>query len=313
MLRDENGPKPFWGVYALDLTQQPVLDYIRSVFDRVFNQWGFGYIKIDFLVHAVMDGWRQDCLQTVAQAFRRGLQVIREVAGEDNFILGCGCPMGPAIGIVDGMRIGTDVSSRWFVPMNLGAWPEGNCCIRPSAVYSVWRQWMHRRWWQNDPDCLQVREDGSQPEKAMFAREFGGAFATEPPFGLSVEESSFWTRLVWFTGGMSLVSENMTSLAPERAAMLERAFPPGAQVPRVVDWYGNLRVPVLMTEGSPIRVGVFNMSDDDAIVQLPADRLGLSSPWSLREIWTGEELAGDGTEVAFPPVPAHGARIWELK
>jgi len=90
------------------------------------------------------------------QAFREALRTVRSVA-KDRFVLACGSPMGPAVGLCDGMRIGYDVSSRWWVPMNLGAWPSGNCNIRAAAIHTFWRQWMHQVWWQNDPDCLVVR------------------------------------------------------------------------------------------------------------------------------------------------------------
>jgi hypothetical protein len=33
------------------------------------------------------------------------LQTLRDAAGEDVFIIGCGCPIGPGVGIVDGMRV----------------------------------------------------------------------------------------------------------------------------------------------------------------------------------------------------------------
>ena len=46
-------------------------------------------------------------LGTTAPAnVRRGLEIIREEAGDATFILGCTCHFGPAIGLVDGMRVG---------------------------------------------------------------------------------------------------------------------------------------------------------------------------------------------------------------
>ena len=35
--------------YALDLDNPSVLDYLRRVFDRVLNDWGFDLVKLDFL------------------------------------------------------------------------------------------------------------------------------------------------------------------------------------------------------------------------------------------------------------------------
>ena len=55
-----------------------------------------------------------DPARTRAERLRLGLEAIRAGAGDDAFLLGCGCPLGPAIGVVDGMRIGPDVAPWWF-------------------------------------------------------------------------------------------------------------------------------------------------------------------------------------------------------
>lgn len=44
----------------------------------------------------------------------RAVKLIRDTAGKDIFIVGCGFPLGTAIGYVNAMRIGADVDKRWF-------------------------------------------------------------------------------------------------------------------------------------------------------------------------------------------------------
>ena len=44
---------------------------------------------------------------------RAGFEAVRRGAGDDTFLLGCGAPLGPTIGVVDGMRIGPDVAPWW--------------------------------------------------------------------------------------------------------------------------------------------------------------------------------------------------------
>jgi len=46
---------------------------------------------------------------TPIQAYREGLNVIRKAVGK-SFILGCGAPLLPSAGLVDGMRIGEDTA-----------------------------------------------------------------------------------------------------------------------------------------------------------------------------------------------------------
>ena len=79
--------------------------------------------------------------------------------GEETFLLGCGCPLGAAVGVVDGMRIGPDVAPRWRAEATRSASPRSRRrCPPRGAVRSILaRAWMHRRLWLNDPDCLMAR------------------------------------------------------------------------------------------------------------------------------------------------------------
>src|SRR6266542_2168923 len=117
---------------------------------------------------------RCDAEVTRAQAYRRGLEAVREAVGE-RFILGCWNPLGASIGLIDGARISPDVAPFWHPPGGAGDdvapfWhPPGgagdaahNRMSAPSALNairnSITRWWMHGRLWQNDPDCLLVRD-----------------------------------------------------------------------------------------------------------------------------------------------------------
>ncbi|MDF1541215.1 MAG: alpha-galactosidase, partial [Candidatus Thorarchaeota archaeon] len=105
------GENPLWlgNYYALDLTNPKVIDHIKKIFKKLKKD-GFTYFKIDFLYHAALEGRRQDANMTRAQAIRQGLEAIRETVGDD-LILGCGAPLGPCIGLVNMMRIGTDIGT----------------------------------------------------------------------------------------------------------------------------------------------------------------------------------------------------------
>ena len=300
-------------VFGLDLTHPEVLAWLRTTFDRVFREWGFDYVKIDFLIHALQPGKRHDPAKTSVEAFRQGMQVIRESAGADRFILNCGSPLGPAIGLCDAMRIGFDVGGRWDAPMRLGEWPQGNCSIRAAAYPALFRQWMHRVWWQNDPDCLLVRD-----RAVPFEIEAMTKLKTELPapnlavapsdFGLSRAEAEFWVRAVWFTGSMGMVSEVWSELSPERQALLQRAFPPHPWKVRWLDHYEHPDVCVLQTQDGPAMVGIFNLSEEPRTLTLPQSRLPPTTRW--HEWLSGETIALEGSHAVFPALPPRSARIW---
>ncbi|MCB1167832.1 MAG: alpha-galactosidase, partial [Leptospiraceae bacterium] len=124
LLKDHKGRpvraliNPNWGgkTYALDVTHPAYLSYIEKV-TRHFVKLGFNYLKLDFLFTPFFRGRYHNPSTTGAMRLRHALEVIRKAAGKKTFILGCGCPLFPSVGIVDGQRISMDVNSMWEKPM----------------------------------------------------------------------------------------------------------------------------------------------------------------------------------------------------
>ena len=133
---------------ALDVTHPGAEAWLREVFTTLRGT-GIDYFKIDFLFAGAMDGRRANPLHGV-EAYRHGLRVIRESIGDDAYLLGCGAPILPSVGLVDAMRVGPDISHTYE--------PEDTDLSQPSqraaARNTRWRAWQHGRFWINDPDCL---------------------------------------------------------------------------------------------------------------------------------------------------------------
>ena len=302
------------GVFGLDLTHPEVQQFVRETFRQVFREWGFDYIKIDFIVHGAIEGCRVDPTKTGIEAFRIGMRIIREEAGEDRFILNCGSPILASVGLCDGMRIGMDVGGRWAAPMNLKEWRHGNCCIKAAANSTVWRQWMHRIWWHNDPDCIVLRNTPVPEELRKFVNNpLQDREIRIEEFGLSDEESGCWLRLVWMSGGMFILSEEIAGIPDGKWNLLEEMAVPNQQPVCWVDDYRNPELGLLKTTSGPLMVGLFNLSDQPVDLSLNAGELGLSNVWNFAERLGGETFSGQGAEVCFPPLPPHAGRVWMLQ
>jgi len=298
----------------LDLTHPEAIEFIRQTFRRVFSDWGFKYVKLDFLQHALAPGIRHDERPTSIESFRAALQAIREVAGDDVFILCCGSAFGPTIGLCDGMRVGFDTGGGWDSPIKFPSWPDGNCCVKAAAKPAFFRHWMHRHWWINDPDCLIARSEPLDCEVetlTRIAKEMGKP-GRAAKFCLTDDEAACWTRFVWMLGGFSMSSEIWSHLTPQRRELLERASRPNTQPTIWVDWYAHPELCILRTKTDPLLVGVFNFSDETLEVGFPASKLALSQ-WEFSEVFDKATFEGRGSVISFPAIAPHSARIWQLK
>ncbi len=100
LLRDADGKTVtagfVWNSFtlALDLTNPEALAYTQDVVRTAVRDWGFTYLKLDFLYAAALDGVYQDPTLSRAQVLRKGLEALREAAGPEITMLGCGCPLG---------------------------------------------------------------------------------------------------------------------------------------------------------------------------------------------------------------------------
>ena len=134
---------------ALDVTRPGAEAYLREVFGT-FRDLGIDYFKIDFIYAGAMDGRRAEREVSGVEAYRHGLGVIREAIGPEAYLLGCGAPILPSVGLVDAMRIGPDIAHH-YEPLDGDLSQPSQ---RAAAQNTRWRAWQHGRFWVNDADCL---------------------------------------------------------------------------------------------------------------------------------------------------------------
>jgi alpha-galactosidase len=119
MLRDEHRHMVSaginWGdrLYALDSSNPAVLDWLATLMKRA-RGLGFDFLKLDFLYAGALPGMRAGGLPREA-AYRRSMQVMREALGEDAYLLACGAPILPSLGIADALRVGPDTAGEWEI------------------------------------------------------------------------------------------------------------------------------------------------------------------------------------------------------
>jgi alpha-galactosidase len=165
-------PGQGWGqqLSALDVTHPGAEAYLREVFGTL-RDMGFDYFKIDFIYAGAMEGRRADPSVPGGAAYRHGLRVIREAIGPESYLLGCGAPILPSVGLVDAMRVGPDIGHH-FEPLDGDLSQPSQ---RAAAQNTRWRAWQHGRFWVNDSDCLVAGPHVERREDwATVVERFGG-------------------------------------------------------------------------------------------------------------------------------------------
>ncbi|WP_428267238.1 glycoside hydrolase family 36 protein [Haliangium sp.] len=198
---------PLWRarLYALDLSHPEVLDWLYETFTRLCAA-GFDYFKIDFLFAGIRTGGRRDPALSPVEAYRRGLGAIRRAIGNQRYLLACGAPLGPSIGLVDGMRVSADVRESWH-HRAWAALARGTDIpsLRDSLRNNLTRAFMHRVWWRNDPDCLLIRERRT---------------------ALTDKEIELMVTVLGMTGGAIFLSDDLAAIRPERLDLAAAILPP---------------------------------------------------------------------------------------
>ena len=144
------------GFYALDFEKEEVREYIKAFFDKVFNEWKFDMVKLDFLYAAAIEPRNG---KTRGQLMCEAMDFLRECCG-DKIILGCGVPLAPAFGVVDACRISCDVENTFKEKFYVKVTNQEIISAKMAMVNSIYRRHLNGRIWANDPDVFFLRDDG---------------------------------------------------------------------------------------------------------------------------------------------------------
>lgn len=293
-------PYAFGSVYCLDTTHPEALEWLRSVFNTVVHEWGYEYLKLDFLYAGAIDGKRFDPGATRAQAFRRGLSAIREAAGDETYILGCGTPLGPAAGLVNGARIAGDTAPKWdetLVSEVIGHRAGPGVANAARSMFA--RYFLHRRWFIADPDCLMSRFRDTK---------------------LNGAEVLTHAACVAMAGGALFISDNLAELEPPDIALAQKLIPP-ADTPAVpADLFdSDIASTLVMSFGGAggrwAVVARFNWDAHTADLPVYFDRAGLDpeTEYHVYDLWEDRYYGRKKGMITLPRVPGHGSRMLSLR
>jgi alpha-galactosidase len=191
--------------YCLDLSRHDVLDYLKTLIDRAVDEWGFRYLKLDFLYAGLFSG---DFAEggSPYEHYHRAAAILtgrtKTASGRPVTCLGCGAPLGPSYRHFPLSRIGTDTREEWDwnLPRLLGH------VGRPSAYLNlldtIGRSYLDGAVYINDPDVIFLRSKNcglSENEKELIALVnflLGGQIMfSDDPLGLTEGDITLTRRI----------------------------------------------------------------------------------------------------------------------
>jgi len=303
--------------HVLDPTHPDVARFLGDLF-RGLRKDGFTYFKLDFLYGAAYEAIRHDPEVTGTQALRLGLKQIADAVNppgkpEKAFILACGAPLMPVVGLVHGARTGGDVGVPQMEDGKAGPPHVGFPLILSMARNQAARLFFDRSLFAIDADVVMAPAPQLTPDEARVMITVGA-----------------------LSGGIFMLSDDLETLPAERLALLRNpnllalVGGPAAEPVHLFSapereaqdhWFAfPQELPPLWVrrdpDGSAV-VAVYNWSDSAKPYRLHfSEAIGADGTFSVFDLWSPRRggralgLKRDGLRLTLP---RHSVRLLRMK
>ncbi len=289
---------------------------VRAWWDELFRRYagyGYRYFKLDFLAWTVRGRRFTNPKAGPGELMRHIIDPIRAAVGPGSRILGCNFNLDGGPGLVDDVRVSSDIHSRWK-------------SVKENACAVAARFWAHERFWINDPDFALCRgeETSDDPNlhqlKAMlpFVRPEDtnpqGVDYLDSLVDLSQAEAEVLLSLVIASGGAMNLSDNLPRLNETGLRLLRKAVQAekGAAAVPLDLFRSELASFWIQKLASGLhRVLLVNWTDRPALREL--DLGGLNVPTAgLVNFWTDASVPVKAGKVSAH-LPPHSCLLIESK
>lgn len=188
---DDDG---LFGYPSVDFTVPEAAEYLKEIFTRISREWGFRYIKIDLVLHAISAGRHRDAHFNAIKNYRRALAIINEAVTPDTYLISCTAPIGASTGLVDGTRTSSDIFDNWE-------------SVRKIALQNLRRYYYDKRSLNVDSDCFLSRTSANEDELCFR------------PCSRTRDEIRTHAALIAASGGTIMFSDKVSLLGDEQIAL----------------------------------------------------------------------------------------------
>jgi len=160
---------------AWDLSNPEVGSWLDATFRRVVDEWGFRYLKLDFLYAGFLEGGRRGggaAWEHYERVVSRITSRRANAAGLPIAWLGCGAPLESSYRHFPLMRIGADTKEAWDDFRASLVRHQGRPSAKLNLLYTLGRSVLDGSVFVNDPDVVFCRTKGmryAEKEKELIA------------------------------------------------------------------------------------------------------------------------------------------------
>jgi len=175
------------GAWALDTRVPEVREHIRDFMGVVTREWGYRFLKLDFLFGACLephDGMNRG--QLMADA----LDLLRESVPEGTWFDLCGVPMASALGRTEFCRVGCDVGLDWDDVPYMRLLHRERVSTKRSLANTRGRAHLDGVAFRCDPDVFFLRRDVRLTDEQRM--DLLTADATLGGMFLTSDDASLW-------------------------------------------------------------------------------------------------------------------------
>lgn len=303
--------------HILDATHPGAQRFLGDLFSGLRRD-GYTYYKLDFLYGGGYEAGRHDPSVTGMQALRLGLKHITDAVNppgkpESSFVLACGAPLMPVVGLVHGARIGGDVG---FPTMEDGKAGPPNLGF--GLILSMARNQAARLFF----------------DRSLFAVDADVVMAASPQ--LTPDEARVMITIAALSGGVFMLSDDLETLPSDRLALLRNpnvlalVGGPAAEPVHLFaapereakdHWFAfPQELPPLWVrpedDGGAI-VAVYNWSDQERPHRLRfSEATGQAGNYQVVDLWStrrGGRSLGLKSEAMRLILPPHSVRLLKMK
>jgi autotransporter-associated beta strand protein len=267
-LRTTNGAvQTVDGAIALDPTHPGTQQMVSYYIDE-FTNWGFDYIKLDFLSHGALEGVHYETnVTTGVEAYNQGMQYVLKAINGRMFISESIAPLFP-YQYGHSRRIACDAETSLIADTE----------YTMNSVSYGW--WLDDLYQFNDPDIMVFYGYGATTNENQ-SRLINGAVT-----GLFLDGDAMTN-----TAGQIIAEEMLTNQAIDAVARVGRTFTP------VEGNTGSDAVNLFARQnGATWNIAVFNYTSSATNETVSLSRVGLpAGPYNATDLWTGATTVVSGS------------------